>query len=435
MGREGEVHAVYIATGEPKRGRKRTRSRWGHTVTDYLAPTSSLSQIPKFVPSEMTIEQQEAISIRIRIDEITRKLATSDLDVDYTSDRSPSPEPVYDKDGKRFNTREQRAREKISLERHELVVIASRMSPTFRPPQDYQPIFVKKTRKIPVPVEKYPTYNFIGLIIGPRGNTQKRMEKETGVKISLRGKGSVKEGKGKKYNPSEEEPLHVFLIGDNDIQLEKAATLINDLLVPVDDSKNEHKTRQLQELAKINGTLRGDRTWGFAGADEVSYDPANVKCSICGEASHPAADCPLRGRAAGNFAPKPPAAIDDEYQKFLSEIGEKPAGDKMNDHYKEFLATIKNEKGPGGPEAPVAPWAQGSQRPPAPQAPWQAGGGAADPAAPAPWAQGGHHGAPPPAHGAPAPWQQHQQGYPPQYPPQQYGYPQQGYPPGQYGYY
>ena len=39
--------------------------------------------------------------------------------------------------------------------------------------------------------------NFIGLIIGPRGNTLKKMERETGAKIMIRGKGSVKEGKGK----------------------------------------------------------------------------------------------------------------------------------------------------------------------------------------------------------------------------------------------
>ena len=38
-------------------------------------------------------------------------------------------------------------------------------------------------------------YNFIGLIIGPRGSTQKRLEKETNTKIAIRGKGSVKDGK------------------------------------------------------------------------------------------------------------------------------------------------------------------------------------------------------------------------------------------------
>lgn len=39
-----------------------------------------------------------------------------------------------------------------------------------------------------IPQDSFPTYNFIGLIIGPRGNTQKRMQKETNTKIAIRGK-------------------------------------------------------------------------------------------------------------------------------------------------------------------------------------------------------------------------------------------------------
>ena len=33
-------------------------------------------------------------------------------------------------------------------------------------------------------------YNFIGLILGPRGSTQRELEKKSGCKISIRGKGS-----------------------------------------------------------------------------------------------------------------------------------------------------------------------------------------------------------------------------------------------------
>lgn len=34
----------------------------------------------------------------------------------------------------------------------------------------------KFSNKIYIPINEYPGYNFIGLIIGPRGNTQKRMQ-------------------------------------------------------------------------------------------------------------------------------------------------------------------------------------------------------------------------------------------------------------------
>ena len=74
----------------------------------------------------------------------------------------------------------------------------------------------KKYRKIYIPQKEYPSYNFIGLIIGPRGNTQKRMQKETNTKIAIRGKGSVKEGAARdpKYDYGEDEELHVLITGD-----------------------------------------------------------------------------------------------------------------------------------------------------------------------------------------------------------------------------
>ena len=53
------------------------------------------------------------------------------------------------------------------------------ISPNYRPPLDYRPFSTKKIRKIYVPVKEYPDYNFIGLILGPRGFTQRQMEQET----------------------------------------------------------------------------------------------------------------------------------------------------------------------------------------------------------------------------------------------------------------
>lgn len=63
---------------------------------------------------------------------------------------------------------------------------------------------------------EYPGYNFIGLIIGPRGNTQKRMQLETKTKIAIRGRGSIKEGSSKdpKYDYGEDEELHVLVTGE-----------------------------------------------------------------------------------------------------------------------------------------------------------------------------------------------------------------------------
>lgn len=107
-------------------------------------------------------------------------------------ERSPEPDPVYDANGIRINTREIRAKERAVERRSEVIELLMQKCTVFRPPTDWKPM--KKKKKIFIPVKEYPNYNFFGLIIGPRGNTQKRMQKETNCKIAIRGRGSVKEG-------------------------------------------------------------------------------------------------------------------------------------------------------------------------------------------------------------------------------------------------
>jgi len=52
--------------------------------------------------------------------------------------RSPSPEPIYDQQGKRQNTREVRARRKIEEQRHQLVTELLALKPDYKPPGDYR---------------------------------------------------------------------------------------------------------------------------------------------------------------------------------------------------------------------------------------------------------------------------------------------------------
>ena len=44
---------------------------------------------------------------------------------------------------------------------------------------------IKVSDKVMIPQEHHPDINFMGLIIGPRGNTLKALEKETGAKVRL----------------------------------------------------------------------------------------------------------------------------------------------------------------------------------------------------------------------------------------------------------
>jgi len=67
----------------------------------------------------------------------------------------------------------------------------------------YRAPVIKIVDRVAIPQEEHPEINFVGLLIGPRGNTLKGLEKDTGAKIIIRGKGSVKEGKvgGKAGHP------------------------------------------------------------------------------------------------------------------------------------------------------------------------------------------------------------------------------------------
>lgn len=153
----------------------------------------------------------------------------------HVNNRSPSPEPVYNSEGKRVNTREQRYRKKLEDERHRLVEQAVKSIPNFRPPADYKrPSRIHE--KVYIPAKEFPEINFIGQLIGPRGNTLKGMESESGAKISIRGRGSVKEGKARTdaaSNSAQEEDLHCLVMADSEDKVKKAVKLIEKIIETV----------------------------------------------------------------------------------------------------------------------------------------------------------------------------------------------------------
>ncbi|XP_041968826.1 protein held out wings isoform X7 [Aricia agestis] len=127
------------------------------------------------------------------------------------------------------------------------------------------------TEKVYVPVKEHPDFNFVGRILGPRGMTAKQLEQETGCKIMVRGKGSMRDKKKEDANrgkPNWEhlaDDLHVLLtVEDTEnrakIKLARAVEEVKRLLIPQADGEDELKKRQLMELAIINGTYRDSST-------------------------------------------------------------------------------------------------------------------------------------------------------------------------------
>jgi splicing factor 1 len=191
------------------------------------------------------------------------------------------------------------------------------------------------------------------------------METESGAKIAIRGKGSVKEGKGRSdaaHSSNQEEDLHCLIMADTEEKVNKAKKLIHNVIETVSlhramnlntrlghesltlqqaasipEGQNELKRNQLRELAALNGTLRDDENQACQNCGQIGhrkYDcpekqnyTANIICRVCGNAGHMARDCPDRQKGASwrnDGARGPPRigagdAADREYEVcFLS---------------------------------------------------------------------------------------------------------------------
>ncbi|KAG8819047.1 hypothetical protein FRC19_010154 [Serendipita sp. 401] len=335
---------------------RKRRSRWGEASQKVELPG-----MPTAISStNISQAQLDNYAIQLRLEEINRKLRLNDY-IPSERERSPSPPPTYDGQGRRTNTREVRYKKKLEEERIRLVEKALQIDPNFRPPVEYhqQKRTLRPQDKVYIPVKEFPEINFFGLLVGPRGNSLKKMEKDSGAKISIRGKGSVKEGKGRPdgYADDAEEDLHCLVTGDSDAKVQACVRLINRVIetaASTPEGQNDHKRNQLRELAALNGTLRDDENQicqNCGGVGHRKYDcpeqrnfTANIICRVCGSAGHMARDCTQRQNPNGNFPSPggpggpPPGAngamvrgsggggyADSELAKLMAELGETAA--------------------------------------------------------------------------------------------------------------
>lgn len=90
------------------------------------------------------------------------------------------------------------------------------------------------------------------------------MEAKSGAKIAIRGKGSVKEGKGRNdpaANATIDEDLHCLVMADTEDKVNEAIRLIEDIIATV-SSPNLFLTQKLITQGRINSRKpEQDETW------------------------------------------------------------------------------------------------------------------------------------------------------------------------------
>ncbi|KAL8258858.1 hypothetical protein R6Q59_026811 [Mikania micrantha] len=127
-------------------------------------------------------------------------------------------------------------------------------------------LLAKKLLRLDVPVDRYPNFNFVGRLLGPRGNSLKRIEALTGCRLFIKGRGSMKDPNKEERLRRQgcrhlNEPLHVLIeaespVNEVDAQLRHAQEIVLELLKPMSKFQDLYKRQQLRELAMLNSPLK-----------------------------------------------------------------------------------------------------------------------------------------------------------------------------------
>lgn len=186
---------------------------------------------------DTAVRKGRLIAYQTRLEQIMELLKSGALEVPKTQDSTLECENVEDNSpGSQANNKTS-YNELLELEKREVIGEILKLNPSYKAPPDYRPLL--KEDRLPLPVKEYPGFNFIGLIYGPSGENQKRLEKETGAKIRICG---VKAGTGEKdeIKPTDVhgiqntyEELYVYMSADTFDKIDAAISVIELLITSI----------------------------------------------------------------------------------------------------------------------------------------------------------------------------------------------------------
>ncbi|GKT31634.1 putative multi-domain containing protein [Aduncisulcus paluster] len=132
-------------------------------------------------------------------------------------------------------------------------------NPIFQPPPNY----IVHENYI-IPKDQYPDIGFVGLLLGPRGETMKQFSRTHSVTVSLRGEGSTQEGQIQRDHELMKGPLRAFVCGKTKSLVKAAVAALDELCQSFANPDDETKQQQLQILEDMKGTGGSSRTFKSA---------------------------------------------------------------------------------------------------------------------------------------------------------------------------
>ncbi|CAO1408697.1 unnamed protein product [Diamesa tonsa] len=113
--------------------------------------------------------------------------------------------------------------------------------------------------KVIVPVKEHPKFNFVGKLLGPRGNSMRRLQEETLCKMAILGRGSMKDRKREEELRVAADPKYAHLNDDLHVEISAigppsecyarvafALAEVRKYLIP--DSNDNIRQEQLREI-------------------------------------------------------------------------------------------------------------------------------------------------------------------------------------------
>ncbi|XP_021938270.1 KH domain-containing, RNA-binding, signal transduction-associated protein 2-like isoform X3 [Zootermopsis nevadensis] len=153
--------------------------------------------------------------------------------------------------------------------------------------------------KVLVPIKEHPKFNFVGKLLGPKGNSMKRLQEDTMTKMAVLGRGSMKDKQKEEELRASLDPKYAHLSDDLHVEIAAfappaeahariayALAEVRKYLIP--DSNDEIRQEQMREMELIQTVTEP----GAAGSNNGT-PPSGVRKPVRGG---------LRGRGGGGIA-------------------------------------------------------------------------------------------------------------------------------------